>query len=50
MVKYQTFLFYDSLCPFGFLGLGSKELLLYSEKRKKFSEVDRSEKLFMKNI
>jgi len=41
-------LFYESLCPFGFLGLGSKESLLYAEKRKKFDDVDRKEKIFMK--
>jgi chemotaxis protein methyltransferase CheR len=42
-------LFYESLCPFGFLGLGSKESLLFSDKRKCFEEVDRKEKIFMKN-
>jgi chemotaxis protein methyltransferase CheR len=42
-------LFYDSLCPFGFLGLGSKESLLFSDKKKCFEEVDRREKIFMKN-
>jgi len=41
-------LFYESLCPFGFLGLGSKESLLFSDKRKNFEEVDRKEKLFIK--
>ena len=41
-------LFYESLCPFGFLGLGSKESLLFSEKRKSFEETDRKEKIFMK--
>lgn len=41
-------LFYDSLCPFGFLGLGSKESLLFSERRKDFEEVDKKEKIFMK--
>jgi chemotaxis protein methyltransferase CheR len=41
-------LFYESLCPFGFLGLGSKESLLFSEKRKYFEETDRKEKIFMK--
>ncbi len=42
-------LFYESLCPFGFLGLGNKESLLFSEKRKCFDEVDRKEKIFMKS-
>jgi len=41
-------LFYDSLCPFGFLGLGNKESLLFSGKRKEFEEIDRKEKIFMK--
>ncbi|HEV8282892.1 MAG TPA: protein-glutamate O-methyltransferase CheR [Chitinophagaceae bacterium] len=42
-------LFYESLCTFGFLGLGSKESLLFSEKKKCFEEVDRKEKIFMKS-
>jgi chemotaxis protein methyltransferase CheR len=41
-------LLYESLCPFGFLGLGSKESLLFSDKRKHFNDVDRNEKIFMK--
>jgi len=41
-------LFYESLCPFGFLGLGNKESLLFSVKRKHLGEVDRKEKIFMK--
>jgi len=41
-------LFYESLCPFGILGLGNKESLLFSEKRKYLSEIDRKEKIFMK--
>ena len=41
-------LFYESLCPFGFLGLGNKESLLFSDKRKDFEETDRKEKIFMK--
>jgi chemotaxis protein methyltransferase CheR len=41
-------LFYESLCTFGFLGLGNKESLLFSEKRKQFDEIDRKEKIFMK--
>lgn len=41
-------LFYESLCPFGFLGLGNKESLLFSDKRKHFDETDRKEKIFMK--
>ena len=42
-------LFYESLCPFGFLGLGNKESLLFSDKRKYFEEIDRKEKIFMKS-
>lgn len=41
-------LFYESLCTFGYLGLGNKESLLSSDKRKCFEEVDRKEKIFMK--
>jgi chemotaxis protein methyltransferase CheR len=41
-------LFYESLCPFGFLALGNKESLLFSDDRKHFEEVDRKEKIFMK--
>jgi chemotaxis protein methyltransferase CheR len=42
-------LFYDSLCPFGFLALGSKESLLFTDRRKDFDEVDKKEKIFIKN-
>jgi chemotaxis protein methyltransferase CheR len=42
-------LFYDSLCPFGFLGLGNKESLLFSDRKKNFEEIDRKEKIFMKS-
>lgn len=41
-------LFYESLCIFGYLGLGSKESLLSSEKQKYFEDVSRKNKLFMK--
>jgi len=41
-------LFYDSLCPFGFLALGNKESLLFSDKKKDFDEVDRHEKIYIK--
>ncbi len=43
-------LFHESLCPFGFLGLGSKESLLFSDKRKEFEEIDKREKIFIKKI
>lgn len=41
-------LFFESLCPFGFLCLGNKESLLFSDRRNAFEEVDRREKIFMK--
>ncbi len=41
-------LFYESLCPFGVLGLGNKESLLFSEKRALFEDVDRKEKIYIK--
>jgi chemotaxis protein methyltransferase CheR len=41
-------LFYESLCHFGFLGLGNKESLLFSDKRKMFEDIDQKEKIFMK--
>ncbi len=42
-------LFYDSLCPFGFLGLGSKESLLFSDKKNLFDDIDRKERIFRKS-
>ncbi len=42
-------LFYDSLCHLGFLGLGSKESLLFAENKKNFDDVDRKEKIFVKH-
>jgi chemotaxis protein methyltransferase CheR len=39
-------LFYDSLAPFGFLGLGMKESLLFSEHRNRFAPVEPGIKLF----
>ncbi|HEY9488080.1 MAG TPA: protein-glutamate O-methyltransferase CheR [Chryseosolibacter sp.] len=41
-------LFYDSLCTFGFLGLGNKESLLFSDKQNNFNEINRREKIFIK--
>ena len=41
-------LFYDSLSPFGFLGLGNKESLLFSDKQKEFTDVDKKEKIYRK--
>lgn len=41
-------LFYESLCSFGFLGLGNKESLLFSDKKNDFEEISRKERIFMK--
>ncbi len=41
-------LFYESLCIFGFLCLGNKESLLFSDRQKKFEDIDRREKIFRK--
>jgi chemotaxis protein methyltransferase CheR len=41
-------LFYESLCPFGFLALGNKESLLFSDNQKDFEDVDRKERIFMR--
>src|SRR5882724_5016484 len=41
-------LFHESLCPFGFLGLGDKESLLFSNRKEEFEEVDKKEKIFMR--
>lgn len=41
-------LFYESLCVFGFLCLGNKESLLFSDNRKHFEDIDAREKIFMK--
>jgi chemotaxis protein methyltransferase CheR len=39
-------LFYESLCPLGFLALGNKESLLFTDKRARFEDVDKKEKIF----
>jgi chemotaxis protein methyltransferase CheR len=41
-------LFYESLCTFGFLGLGSKESLLFTDKQKSFDAIDKKQKVFIK--
>jgi len=41
-------LFYDSLCPFGFLCLGAKESLRAFEMAGKFRVIDKSENIFQK--
>jgi chemotaxis protein methyltransferase CheR len=41
-------LFYESLCPFGFLALGNKESLLFADKKNCFEDIDKKEKIFIK--
>jgi chemotaxis protein methyltransferase CheR len=41
-------LFYESLCPFGFLALGNKESLLFADRKEMFGETDKKEKIYMK--
>jgi chemotaxis protein methyltransferase CheR len=41
-------LFYESLCPFGFLGIGDKESLLFYHRETRFEETDRQQKIYMK--
>lgn len=41
-------LFYDSLCMFGYLALGSKESLLFSDYKNKFEIVDEQERIYRK--
>ena len=41
-------LFYESLCPFGFLGLGNKESLLFTSCRQHFEEIDKKERIYIK--
>lgn len=42
-------LFYKSLCPFGFLGLGDKESLVFYKQKDRFEEIARKEKLYRKS-
>jgi chemotaxis protein methyltransferase CheR len=42
-------LFYESLCPFGILGLGNKESLSFTDKSKFFDIIDKKEKIFIKS-
>lgn len=42
-------LFHESLCNFGYLGLGNKESLLFTDRKKDFKEIDRKERLFMRS-
>jgi chemotaxis protein methyltransferase CheR len=41
-------LFHESLCSFGFLALGNKESLLFTDKKMHFEDVDKKERIFMK--
>ena len=41
-------LFYESLCSFGFLGLGDKESLLFASRKDCFEEIDWKQKIYMK--
>src|SRR5690606_32614021 len=41
-------LFYDSLGMFGYLGLGDKETLAYTDIYERFEEIDKSQKLYRK--
>lgn len=41
-----TKLFYESLSPLGFLTLGSKESLLFSDVRNEFETIDRASRIF----
>lgn len=42
-------LFHESLCSFGFLGLGDKESLVFADEKHGFLDVDRAAKIFMKS-
>jgi chemotaxis protein methyltransferase CheR len=41
-------LFHESLCNFGFLGLGNKESIQFTDKANDFETLDRKEKIFIK--
>ena len=41
-------LFYSSLCPFGFLGLGNKESLMFTNYKESFQTVDQAERIYLK--
>ncbi|WP_018345168.1 CheR family methyltransferase [Cytophaga aurantiaca] len=41
-------LFHESLCSFGFLALGNKESLLFTDRKSNFEDVDKKERIFMK--
>jgi len=43
-------LFYESLCTFGFLGLGNKESMLFTDKKNCFEEIDKKEKIYIKTV
>lgn len=41
-------LFHESLCPFGFLGLGNKESLLFTSRKQYFAELVKKERIYIK--
>ncbi len=41
-------LFHESLCPFGYLGLGNRESLLFTDRQQNFEGVDRKERIFIR--
>lgn len=41
-------LFYESLCNFGILGLGTKESLLFTDKQHRFDAIDKKQKVYIK--
>lgn len=41
-------LFYESLVMFGFLGLGNKESLLFTDRKQCFEDIDQKEKIYIK--
>lgn len=43
-------LFHQSLCTFGFIGLGNKESISFTDKKHCFEVVDKKEKIFMKTV
>ena len=43
-------LFYESLCRFGILALGTKESLLFSDKKSRFEVIEKREKIYMKSL
>lgn len=42
-------LFHNSLCAFGFLGLGNKESLMFTNTKESFQTIDKKERIYLKN-